>query len=110
MRSGRLSLSALCILLAVGGSAAAVFAEEGWGESPFLIERNAPQSPDLPGQPREQEVRLQGILWDPEAPTAILNNRVVSRGDSVGRWEVQEIQKDRVVLSNGSETRVLQSE
>ena len=109
MRPSRLLLSALCVLFAVGGNAAVVFAEEGWGESPFLIERNAPQSPDLPGQPREQEVRLQGILWDPEAPTAIVNNRVVAVGDQVDRWEVMEIRKDRVFLSDGTSTRELQS-
>lgn len=56
------------------------------------------------------EILLQGILWDPAAPTAILNNRCVARGDRVGRWEVEEIRRDQVVLSDGSETRVLRPE
>lgn len=110
MKPGPLLLSALCALLSAGTRAGPASAEEGWGESPFLTERNAPRSPELPAQPAEQEVRLQGVLWDPQAPTAIVNNRVVGRGDSVGRWEVVEIQKDRVVLSDGSTTRTLRAE
>ena len=110
MKPGLVLLSALCALLAAGTRAAPAAADEDWGESPFLIERNAPRSSELPAQPAEQEVRLQGILWDPQAPTAIVNNRVVGRGDSVGRWEVLEIQKTQVVLSDGSTTRTLRAE
>ncbi len=110
MKPGLAFLSALCALLAVGSHTAAVFADEEWGESPFLIDRNAPRSTEIPPNSAEQEIRLQGILWDPQAPTAIVNNRVVGQGDSLGRWEVVEIQKTQVVLSDGSTTRTLRAE
>lgn len=109
MKSGRLLLCAVCSLLAAGMRAAPASAEGEWGENPFLIERNTPRAPELPENPGKQEVQLQGILWDPEAPTAIINNRVVAVGDQVDRWEVMEIRKDRVFLSDGTSTRELQS-
>jgi hypothetical protein len=110
MKSGLAFLPALCALLAAGGPAAAAFADEEWKENPFLIERNAPRFVEIPDNSAEQEIRLQGILWDPQVPTAIVNNRVVSQGDSLGRWELVEIQKDRVILSDGSTTRTLRAE
>jgi hypothetical protein len=110
VKSGLPLLSALCALLAGGSHTAPAFADEEWRDSPFLVERNAPRFVEIPDNSAEQEIQLQGILWDPQAPTAILNNRVVSPGDSLGRWEVVEIQKTQVVLSDGSTTRTLRAE
>ena len=98
------------ILLGVLGfflfQASAGFGEEEWKESPFLSDRNNPKLSGGRSDPSgEKEILLQGILWDPGAPTAILNNRVMGVGDRLGRWEVQEIRKDRVILSDGSSTR-----
>ena len=90
--------------------AAPVFGEPEWGENPFLSERNSPKPDEAAEGSPEEVILLQGVLWDPKAPTAIINNRVISKGDPVGRWEVEEIQKDQVVLSDGSETRVLRAE
>jgi len=90
---------------------APVFGEEEWGESPFLAERR--NTPKLDGAVegfREETILLQGVLWDSKTPTAIINNQVLSKGDRVGRWEVEEIRKTQVVLSDGSETRVLRAE
>lgn len=109
MRESRL------ILLACGLAAALppapVFGEPEWGESPFLAERGGSKQSEsrAPGSGEEQ-LLLQGVLWDLKAPTAIINNRCVARGDHVGRWEVKEIRKSQVVLSDGSATRVLRAE
>lgn len=83
---------------------------EQWGDSPFLTDRGPRSAPSDEGFSSEKpSLVLNGILWDPKAPSAILNNRLVSCGDQMGIWNVVEIQKDCVVLSDGSETKVLKS-
>ena len=77
-----------------------------WGDSPFLAERGGPKTV-VTGEtgPGEELFVLQGILWDPKSPSAILNDHVVSAGEHLGRWQVLEVHKDRVVISDGSNTR-----
>ena len=53
----------------------------------------------LPG-----EFFLSGILWDTENSTAIVNNVVVRIGSVVEGYKVLDIQKDKVILSNGTKT------
>ena len=79
---------------------------EGWGESPFIADRNRPRETAGSGK----EYVLNGILWDPKSPSALVNNQVVSTGDRLDGWEVTEIQKNKVVLSNGSQTRTLSAD
>ena len=80
---------------------------ESWGENPFLADRGA-RGPAVTEEPSSKDlIVLNGILWDPRTPSAILNNRVVSPGERLGEWKVLEIQKDRVILSNGLERRVV---
>jgi len=50
---------------------------------------------------------LNGLLWDPKVPSAIVNSRLVTVGDHLGPWQVIEIQKDRVILSDGATTKTL---
>ncbi len=85
-------------------------APQGWGASPFLIERGQTRVstvliPVETGQP--ESYSLNGILWDPQMPTAVVNNRVLGVGDRIGSWKVVRIQKDRVVLSDGHSTQEL---
>ncbi len=46
---------------------------------------------------------LSGIAWDQEEPTAIINERIARRGDTVDGYVVVDIQRDRVVLSDGTQ-------
>lgn len=80
-----------------------------WGDSPFLMDRGPKGTAAPETVSGKDSYVLNGILWDPRTPSAILNNRVVCVGERLGEWEVSEIQKDRVILSNGSERRVLTS-
>lgn len=45
---------------------------------------------------------LNGILWDENKPTAIINNEIVQVGQSVNGKVIVGIRKDRVILSDGS--------
>lgn len=77
-----------------------------WGENPFLTEhRKAAIS--TPGATALSDPVLNGILWDSKIPSAIVNGRLVNVGDTLDQWQVLEIQKDRVVLSDGATTKTL---
>ncbi len=52
----------------------------------------------------QKDLRLVGILWSKEKPTAIINNKIVGVGSSVGGNTVVEIKEDRVILSDGMHT------
>lgn len=87
---------------------------EGWGLSPFLAgrEKSRPGSgkdASAAGLAGEEGLLLDGILWDPRMPSAIINNQVVCVGDRVGPWQVTEIKKDQVMLTDGTDTRTLRT-
>ncbi len=77
-----------------------------WGDNPFVADRRkAAVSTTASAGPRG--LVLSGILWDPEVPSAIVNGRLVAVGDHLGTWQVIEIQKDQVILSDGATTQTL---
>ena len=99
----------------VSGAPAAAVSEaqaqqKEWKESPFLAERGGPKSAVTGESAGLEGFTLKGILWDPQAPTAILNDRVVGVGERVGNWKVMEIRKDRVILSDGLTTREISAQ
>jgi len=99
-------IAAAVLLLAGGGISAEE--EEGWGENPFLGDRAGRAASAPAALPASAEgYVLNGILWDAQAPSAVVNGRLVTVGDVLDGWEVTEIRKDRVILSNGSVTRTL---
>lgn len=85
---------------------AAELSSAEWKENPFLAERQ-PDRP-APTVDNPEGMILNGILWDPESPTAVVDNQVVGPGESVGSWRVVEIQRDRVILSDGASTLTLE--
>jgi len=64
-----------------------------WGRDPF-------QEADI----SLSQLGLQGIMWDAENPKAIISNRIVGVGDSVGDNTIIEIKKNRVILTDGVST------
>lgn len=82
-----------------------------WGGNPFEIKRRiaaAPGPAAVPSADSPSGYSVNGILWDAQAPSAILNGRLVGLGDELsGGWKVIEIQKDKVVLSDGLTTQTL---
>ena len=50
----------------------------------------------------DQGPHLNGILWDPQNPTAVMSGQVVKIGSQLQKWKVIEIRKDRVILNDGT--------
>ena len=69
---------------------------------------NAPSGSNaVPAVPPPPEPKLQGILFDPARPCAIVDGRTVFIGGHVGEFRVTAISKNGVTLKNGTETKVL---
>jgi hypothetical protein len=68
------------------------------------ISNSIPEPPPQPPQPK-----LQGIIFTPPKPWAIVNNKTVYVGDSVGDFTVKEISRNAVTLENadGSEKKLV---
>lgn len=48
------------------------------------------------------DMRLTGILWDDVAPLAMINDNPIGVGDKIGGYTVADIQKDTVILTDGT--------
>ena len=61
----------------------------------------------VPPPPPPPEPKLQGILFDPTRPCAIVEGKMVFVGGRAGRFHVTAISKNDVTLENGTEKKVL---
>ena len=69
-----------------------------WGRDPFSRRRAL-----LGGGEFISDFRLEGILWDDKAnPTAIVNGKIVKEGDKIDSAKIVQIQKDSVIINDGS--------
>jgi hypothetical protein len=90
------------------GQAEGKGSSEGWGRNPFMkAEPGQSATPAPTAIFPTQSLSLNGILWDPNTPLAIIDNETVGLGDSLDGWEVVEIQKTKVILSNGKDQKIL---
>jgi hypothetical protein len=51
--------------------------------------------------------RLQGIVFDPRRPSAVINGKTLFVGERFGSLRVSAIAPDRVILIGGGTTNVL---
>jgi hypothetical protein len=70
----------------------------------FLWEKSAgdqevKRDPFLHGS-SDNGLSLKGIIWGPDRPSAVINERVVGIGDVIGNLKVTQITQDSVVLEN----------
>jgi hypothetical protein len=55
------------------------------------------------------DMNLEGIIFDINGNSlAIINGKVVRRGDNIGSYNIQEIEQAKVVLIKGAETYTLE--
>ena len=79
---------------------------------PFVYDSEGKRDPFVPlagleEGPKLAWLSLEGILWDPKFPMAIINDKIIGKGDKIEGAEVIEIEKDRVVLRYGEEQSIL---
>lgn len=68
-----------------------------WGRDPFDMKISLPESDwGVAG------IKLEGIMWDEKEPYAIINGEVVKKGDKLGKNTVIQIEKDAVIISDGT--------
>ena len=94
----------------------------GWGRNPFLTREEIeaankapePQIAELPGEPAAAPTlpavptyAVTAIIYGPNGSFAVVNSRVVQRGDRVGYETVKEIKSRAVVLEYDGRTREL---
>lgn len=54
------------------------------------------------------ELKLSGILWDPEGKSScLINNQIVKVGESIYGFMLKRITKDSVIITQGEEELVL---
>ncbi len=55
-----------------------------------------------------EDVVLQGIIWDPKGGSmAMMNGRILRKGDRIGRFEVISIDQEEVTLQAGEKQYTL---
>jgi hypothetical protein len=60
-----------------------------------------------PAPPKPAPLRLQGILFNPRRPSAMISGKTVFVGDKVGGFRVAAIDQDSVTLAGAGQTKVL---
>jgi hypothetical protein len=48
------------------------------------------------------DLSLKGIMWDPDNPSAVINDHVLTVGDTISGFKVVKILKTSVILENGT--------
>jgi hypothetical protein len=59
-------------------------------------------APIIKAQTPSAGLKLNGIVWDEERPQAIINDEVYMIGESIDQVIIVDIQKDKVVLNDGT--------
>jgi len=67
---------------------------EGWGRNPF-------SESEVSSAGAFSNLRLSGIVWDPEDPQAVINERIVRVGHEIGGSQVVAIKETSVILKEG---------
>ena len=67
-------------------------AHEEWGKNPFVLTE---------GPKKAKSLTLEGIMWDAQNPTAMIDGNFVVVGDKVGPNTVVAIGQNSVTLKNG---------
>ena len=79
----------------------AAASDQGDTNRPVVTEPAAPAPPPL---------KLQGIVYNPTRPSALINGRVIFLGDRVREYRVLAIHRDEVLLAGAGQTNVLSLE
>ncbi len=69
-----------------------------WGRDPFSASKSAKEY-------QRANLQIKGIsLGKNKTALAFINNEIVKKGDTIGEYEITEIQKDKVMLRKGEQS------
>jgi hypothetical protein len=63
---------------------------------------------EAPAPPKPAPLRLQGIVFNPARPSAMINGKTVFVGEKVGEFRVGAITQNSATLISGSQTNLLE--
>ena len=63
--------------------------------------------PESSPAPKPAPLKLQGILFDPAHPAAMIGGRTLFIGDKLGEWRVVAISRESATLVNAGQTNLL---
>ncbi len=67
-----------------------------------IVPTNAPAAPEKPAPPK-----LQGIMYQPGHPAAMISGKMVFIGDKLGAWRVAAIDQESATLICSGQTNIL---
>lgn len=73
-----------------------------WGRDPFAMKISLQET-----SWGLSDLKLEGIMWDEKNPCAIINGEVVKKDDKLGKNTVVQIEKDGVIISDGTKRYIL---
>ena len=51
----------------------------------------------------DEQIKLEGIIWDAKRPMAVINGLILIPGDEINANTIVTIEKDRVILNDGTQ-------
>jgi hypothetical protein len=67
----------------------------------------SPATPAAPAPSGPRPIRLQGIVYDPSRPSAMINGKTLFVGDRLGAMQVVAIDRNSATLVGGGQTNLL---
>ncbi len=72
-----------------------------WGRDPFVLPSRPTGEPHPVVNGMEKPFSLSAIIFNSGTGAAIINGRIVRKGDQIEGMEVSEVRSDRVLLTEG---------
>lgn len=73
-----------------------------WGRDPFTFSQEKKKSSD------GNDLRLDAIMWKDQKPSAYIDDSIVGVGNKISDKTVKQIEKDRVILTDGINDYILE--
>lgn len=75
-----------------------------WNEGKNLTWKRCPFCGVSYSQDTTGDFGISGIIWDEVNPQTIINGEILGEGDRIGKFQIERIEKQKVILSDGTKT------
>ncbi|MEW6009163.1 MAG: hypothetical protein AB1629_05985 [Candidatus Omnitrophota bacterium] len=64
---------------------------------------------NLEPQSEISDINLEGIIFDPKGTSfAVINGNVIAENETVGKFKIVGVKKDKIILQNGKKTYIIE--